>query len=404
MRFVVALALGFLIGLERETASSERKFQYFAGLRTYTIISLYGFGCGWLHHVGVSLAMPVGMLSISALAVVGYLAKLKDGRIGSTSEVAALLTFIMGTLTVLADVWVAMSLGIVSTLLLSEKSQLESYVERLDKSEFLAVLKFLLTTVIILPVLPNQEYTQFKLNPTRIWQIVILVSTIGFVGYFLTKKFGSKIGLWLSGILGGIVSSTAVSFATGRIAQRHPEHGRSALEATLLASSVMYIRILVLVWVINPSFVGFLWWRMILLALIGAATVTGVRSGRGSGDETLNVPTLQNPFELRPAMMFGIFFVSLSIISMLASDIFGKTGLLVLSAITGVTDIDPFILSLVQRSSGVDHVQLSAIIVAAMSNTLMKGIYFGALAKQMRKEALLRYGAWALLHIPFIIF
>jgi uncharacterized membrane protein (DUF4010 family) len=150
--------------------------------------------------------------------------------------------------------------------------------------------------------------------------------------------------------------------------------------------------------------VGFLWWRMILLALIGAATVTGVRSGRGSGDETLNVPTLQNPFELRPAMMFGIFFVSLSIISMLASDIFGKTGLLVLSAITGVTDIDPFILSLVQRSSGVDHVQLSAIIVAAMSNTLMKGIYFGALAKQMRKEALLRYGAWALLHIPFIIF
>ena len=200
LRFAVALALGFLIGLERESASSERKFQYFAGVRTYTLISLYGFGCAWLNHVNITLALPIGMVSVAALAVVGYLAKLKDGRIGSTSEVAALLTFIIGALTVLTDVWVAMSLAIISTILLSEKAGLENFVERLDKSEFLAVLKFLLVTVIILPVLPNNDYSQFKLNPTRIWQIVIMVSTIGFVGYFLSKKFGSKLGLWLSGL------------------------------------------------------------------------------------------------------------------------------------------------------------------------------------------------------------
>ncbi len=402
LRFAVALALGFLVGLERESASSDRKFQYFAGVRTYTIISLYGFGCGWLHHINVGLALPIGMISVTALAVVGYLAKLKEGRIGSTSEVAALLTFIIGALTMLTDVWVAMSLGIISTILLSEKADLENFVERLDKSEFLAVLKFLLVTVIILPVLPNQEYSQFKLNPTRIWQIVIMVSTIGFVGYFLTKKLGSKLGLWLSGLLGGIASSTAVAIATARIAKRHPGESANALEASILASSIMYLRILVLIWLINPIFIQFLWWKLVLLSIIGGLMVIGIKYKKISEDDT-PVTTLQNPFEIRPAMMFAVFFVGLSVITILSQKAFGSVGLLVLSAITGVADIDPFILSLVHQTVSVERVFVSAIIIAAMSNTIMKGIYFAAISKQLQKATLLRYGVWAALHIPLVL-
>lgn len=401
LRFAVALALGFLVGLERESASSERKFQYFAGVRTYTIISLYGFGCGWLHHISVNLALPIGMISVTALAVVGYLAKLKEGRIGSTSEVAALLTFIIGALTMLTDVWVAMSLGIISTILLSEKADLENFVERLDKSEFLAVLKFLLVTVIILPVLPNQEYTQFKLNPTRIWQIVIMVSTIGFVGYFLSKKFGSRLGLWLSGLLGGIASSTAVAIASARIAKRHAGKSANALEASILASSVMYLRILVLIWLVNPAFVQFLWWKLVILSVIGGFMVIGIKYQHTSSDDD-TVTTLQNPFEIRPAMLFAIFFIGLSVITLLSQKAFGNLGLLVLSAITGVTDIDPFILSLVQQTVSVERVFVSAIIIAAMSNTLVKGIYFAAISKQLQKATLLRYSVWAVLHIPLV--
>jgi uncharacterized membrane protein (DUF4010 family) len=370
LRFVVAFALGLLVGLERESASSDRKLQYFAGVRTYTIISLYGFGCAWLHHINVAFALPVGMISIASLAVTGYIAKFKEGRIGSTSEVVALLTFIIGALTMLTDVWVAMSLGIISTILLSEKAGLDSFVDRLDKSEFLAVLKFLLVTVIILPVLPNQEYTQFKLNPTRIWQIVIMVSTIGFVGYFLTKKFGNKLGLWLSGLLGGIASSTAVSIATARIAKNHPEKSGNALQASLLASSVMYLRILTLIWLINPVFVGFLWWKMVILSAIGGFMLIGIKSTHATANGT-DETTLQNPFEIRPAMMFGIIFVSLSVITILAQRAFGSAGLLALSAITGVTDIDPFILSLVHQTASPEHLAVSAIIIAAMSNTIV---------------------------------
>jgi uncharacterized membrane protein (DUF4010 family) len=403
MRFAVAFALGFLVGLERESASTDRKFSYFAGVRTYTIISLYGFGCAWLHHMNVPFALPIGMISMTALAVAGYTGKLKEGRIGSTSEVAAILTFVVGALTVLADVWVPMSLAIVSTILLSEKAGLENFVERLERSEFLSVLKFLLVTVIILPVLPNQEYTQFKLNPTRIWQVVIMVSSIGFVGYFLTKKLGSKLGLWLSGMIGGIASSTAVTIATARIAYKSPDKSGNALQAAILASSVMYLRILILIWLINPGFVEFLWWKMVLLSAIGVIMVLGIKSKHHQENDT-SVTTLQNPFEIRPAMVFAIVFVGLSVITLLVKQMLGGTGLLALSAITGVTDIDPFILSLVQQAGSVERVFVSAILLAAMSNTIVKGVYFAFISKQLQKETAIRFGIWAVLHIPLVFF
>ena len=402
LRFAVALALGFLIGLERETASTDRKFQYFAGVRTYTIICLYGFGCGWLNHINVSLVLPIGMLSVASLSVAGYMAKLKEGRIGSTSEVAAVLTFIVGALTILADVWVAMALGIITTILLSEKAGLETFVERLDKSEFLGVLRFLLVTVIILPVLPNQQYTEFKLNPTRIWQIVIMVSTIGFVGYFLTKKYGARLGLWLSGLIGGIASSTAVAIATARIAKRDPQESGNALQASILASSVMYLRIIVLIWLINPLFVPLLWWKMVLLCGVGVLLVVGVKN-RPTLVHKEEVTNLSNPFEVRPAMMFGIFFVGLTVITSVVNRMLGSAGLLGLSAVTGVMDIDPFILSLVQHAESVKGVYISAILIAAMSNTIMKGVYFAVISKQLRRETYLRYGIWAFLHLPLIL-
>jgi uncharacterized membrane protein (DUF4010 family) len=403
LRFAVAMALGFLVGLERETASSDRKFHYFAGVRTYTIFSLYGFGCAWLNHVNVTLALPIGMVSVAALAIVGYLAKLKEGRIGVTSEVAALVTFLVGALTILADVWVAMALGILTTILLSEKAGLETFVERLDKAEFLGVMRFLLVTVIILPVLPDREYTQFLLNPTRIWRIVIMVSTIGFVGYFLTKKFGSRLGLWLSGLLGGIASSTAVTLASARIAKKNPDQAGDALQASLLASSVMYLRILVLIWLISPSFVEFLWWKMVLLSLIGASMVIGVKNHHPT-EKDEQVTTLSNPFEIRPAMVFGIFFVGLTVATSFVGKALGSAGLLVLSTIAGVMDIDPFILSMIQHTDAIRMIVVPAILLACMSNTLFKGIYFTVISKHLQRATLIRFGLWTLLHLPLVFF
>jgi uncharacterized membrane protein (DUF4010 family) len=302
----------------------------------------------------------------------------------------------------LVDVWIAMSLGVINTMLLSEKAMLESYVERLSKVEFLATVKFILVTVIILPVLPNQEFTQFHINPFKIWQIVVIVSTLGFVGYLLEKKFGSKLGLWMSGIFGGIVSSTAVTLSMGHMAKQNPSRSSSALQAALLASSVMYLRVLVLVWFINASFLPNLWPRFIFLSVVGVVLSLRMTRKELPASES-EVPDLQNPFEIRPAIGFALLFVILSVITGFVKSTVGNSGLLAVSAIVGVSDIDPFILSLVQGSDGTLHIFTSAIILAMMSNTIAKAIYFWSLSPKTRKETALKYSIYALLHIPFVI-
>jgi uncharacterized membrane protein (DUF4010 family) len=340
---------------------------------------------------------------MAGLAIVAYLSKVKVGRYGSTSEVALLLTFVIGALALLVDVWVSMSLGVVATLLLSEKAELEMYVERLDRVGFLATLKFILITVIIMPVLPDKEYTQFRLNPTRIWQIVVLVSAVGYVGYLLSKKFGRDAGLWMSGLIGGIVSSTAVSISAGRIGQKNPARGKAALQSALLAGSVMYLRVLVLVALLAPGFVPSLWWRLVGLAVIGflLALTTRFRNGAAAESES---PELQNPFEIRPSMLFALLFVALSIFTALIKQRMGDAGTIGLALLVGVVDVDPYVLSMLQSADVQIGLVTSAIILATMSNTLAKGVYFSSLASSVRREALLRYVAWGALHLPFVLF
>ncbi len=402
LRLLVALVLGLLIGLERESARLRQpQHSTLAGVRTHALVSMFGFGCAWLHQIGAIFVLPVGLVAVAALALSGYRAKVPEGRKGWTSEAAVLLTFVVGSLSLLADIWVAMALGVVGTLLLAEKSQFESYVDRLAKSDFLAVVKFLLVTVIILPALPDSDFTRFNLNPREIWQVVALVSSIGFLGYFLTKRLGDKAGLWLWGLLGGIVSSTAVTIAAGRMAQRSPQQSRNALQAAVFASAVMYLRILVLITLLNPAFLGALWWKLPALSLIGLALA--LQAGGGSQDPQEVDGSLENPFELKPAMIFGGLFVLLSVVTTLVRNSFGNIGLLTLAALVGVTDIDPFILSLVQGRISDHGLVAGAILLAMLSNTLVKGAYFGVLAKQERRAALWRYSLWAALHIPLIV-
>lgn len=401
LRFVIALALGFLVGLERESIKIDRKL-IFGGVRTHPIISMFGFGCAWLYSIGVTFMLPMGLLAIATLTGIAYVAKIRSDRFGTTSEISALLTFVTGALAMLVDVWIAMALGVVNTILLSEKAMLESYVERLGKVEFLATVKFLLVTVIILPVLPNKDFTAFHINPAKVWQIVIIVSTLGFVGYLLEKRFGSKVGLWMSGILGGIVSSTAVTLSMGRMARKNPGRAHSALQAALLASSMMYLRILVLIWFINASFVPSLLYRLLILSGVGIILSLWM-SKKEIQPAKSESPRLQNPFEVRPAIGFAIFFVIISIVIGFVKSSMGDAGLLGLSSVVGVSDIDPFILSLVQGSDGTVHVFTSAIILAMMSNTIAKAIYFGTLSPTMRRETIWRYSIFALVHVPCIL-
>ncbi|MCW9064657.1 MAG: DUF4010 domain-containing protein [Ignavibacteriaceae bacterium] len=401
LRFLVAIALGFLVGLERESRGGSISARITAGVRTYTLVSLFGFGCAWLYRLNIDFIIPVGLIVIGGMLLTSYLAKQKSGAVGWTSEIAALLTFIVGILSLLADIWIPMALGIFTTLLLSEKAGLEQYIEKLDKSEFLAVVKFLLITLIILPALPDNYYTQFQLNPYRIWQIVILVSSIGFVGYFLMKKFGEKVGLWLSGLMGGIVSSTAVSIAMGNIAKSNNHLAKRALQATVLASSVMYLRILVIIYLLNAGIAYEIWWKLIILFFVGLLLAI-ILHDKNSDTPAGPISTIHNPFEIKPAIIFASLFVILSVVTIWVKQFFGSAGLLGLSAIVGVTDIDPFIVSVISKQSLVESIISSAIIISMMSNTIVKGIYFGFLVKGLRKQVILYFTLWAVIHAILI--
>ena len=402
LRLAVALALGFLVGLEREGAKIERKTMVFGGVRTHPLIAMFGFGCAWLSQIGVAFILPAGLAAMIALTSVSYGAKIRAERFGSTSEFSAILTFVAGALSLLVDIWAAMAVGVLNAILLSEKSSLETWVERLDRAEFLATLKFLLITLIVLPVLPDQSYTRYQLNPTHIWEVVILVSTIGFVGYFLTKRLGESVGLWLSGLLGGVVSSTAVTVALGRAAQTDRARGPAALQAALLASSVMYLRILVLIAVIGPQLLPCIWWKCAILAATGVLLAVSLpRQGavvKGPAD-----PPLQNPFEITPALLFAALFVVLMVVTTVVKGTLGNSGIIALGAVVGVTDIDPFILSLARPGDIAAGVAASAMIVAMMSNTIAKGTYFGFLVREERKRVAWRYLLWASIHIPLVL-
>jgi uncharacterized membrane protein (DUF4010 family) len=401
LRFAVALALGFLVGLERESTKEHQKL-VFGGVRTHPIISLFGFGCAWFYQLGMAIMLPAGLVALASLTVVAYVAKTREERFGSTSEISALLTFVTGALALLVDIWGAMALGVVNAILLSEKARLETYVEHLNRAEFLATLKFLLVTVIILPVLPDQEYGSFHLNPASIWKMVIVVSTVGFVGYVLVRRFGPRVGLWLSGLLGGIVSSTAATLAMGRIAQKDASRSLGTLQGAIFAGAVMYLRILVILALIAPLFIPYLWWKLVLLSAIGAALALSVRPVDRS-DESREMPGLENPFEITPSLLFAGFFVALTIISTVVRNAAGSSGILTLSALVGVIDIDPFILSVVrEKDLGLDLIVV-AVLLAMMSNTLAKGLYFSALVPSLRRATLWRYILWACAHLPLML-
>jgi len=379
-RFAAAAGLGLVVGLERE--HSQKGAKTFAGARTFALIALLGAIAAYVQgRHGAEWMVVAAFLGITSLVAVSYFVSSRAGQLGATTEVSALFTFLVGALCGWGELGLAAGVGVAGLFLLSIKEWSDRLARRISEEDVVAAVKFAVITAIILPLLPNRAFGPTPalqvLNPFKIWLMVVLISGLNFASYILVKIVGQRHGLGLTGILGGLVSSTAVTLGFSQRSRLEPPLAAALTLGILLAWTVMFVRVLVMVSIVSPDLAlrlatgiglmagvslalcAFLWWRH--------------RTGEG---ETETIKSGQNPFDLSEAVKFGLLFGVVIFVARAAQVYFGDTGLYIAGGLAGLTDVDAISLSMANLANA-NPADLGpaarTVLIAVLSNTLVKG-------------------------------
>ena len=344
---IVALLIGALIGTERQRRLAEDKVRGVAGLRTFVLIALFGSLCATLaDHYGPGFAVAA-LATFTILVAAGYASSVSAlGRIDFTAAVAAVVTFTLGMLTTFPDsIILSVALAIITTWVLATRTVTHRYVEGLSETDLLDTLKMGIIALVIYPLLPETPLDPWGvLNPRQIWLFVVLVSLVGYVGYILIRILGTERGLSLTGILGGLVSSTAVASAMASEVKENNEMLPSAVFATTIASCTMFPRMLFIVLVANKDLFLALLPNLLIMTVVGVVLAyLLVRKNTTLGKDV----KMKDPFRIIPALTFGAFFALVLLISKLAGIYFGDAGIYAASIVSGLADVDAITLTIV---------------------------------------------------------
>jgi uncharacterized membrane protein (DUF4010 family) len=381
VQMVLVLFLSFLLGLEREEHKAAGGYA-FGGVRTFPLIGLIGYSIAVISGTQL-LPLTIGFLVIAGFLLLSYWHKLSSTQVaGVTTEMSGLATFLVGALVCYGHFWVATALAVASLILLDLKAVLEKLATTIAPQEILTFAKFLLLSGVILPALPNQEFGQFHINPFKTWLVVVAISAISYASYVLQKVTKGQGGIVLAALLGGAYSSTVTTVVMAKRAKRE-QHPHLFSGGILIACGVMYLRLAALLALFNRQLMSVL--LVPFLVLAGAALAFGWLWARRPDKNTGEVQREyepKNPLELLTAFMFAGLFLAMLIITQLAVTYLGKGGVDTLAAIMGVSDVDPFIMGLTQAAGTLTPVNVAAgaILIAAASNNIVKGIYAYSLA------------------------
>lgn len=377
----IAVALGLLVGLQREHADSP-----LAGMRTFALVTLAGALAAWLDRGSAAggWVIGLGLLAVGGMAAVGIAVRQQQDSSeepGMTTEAALVLMFLVGGVVVLGERLAAIAVGAGVAVLLQFKPELHGLVDRLGGQDVRAIMTFALITCIVLPVLPNTTYDVVSpldvLNPFEIWLMVVLMVGISLGGYLTYKFLGSSAGTLLGGVLGGAISSTATTLSYARRAATDPNASGLASLVILIASTVVFARVLVEIAFVAPGN----FWQLAppVLILMAGSAITGLIAWIKLHGRSDRMPEQQNPTELRSAIVFAVLFAGVSMALAAAKKYLGGQGLYAIAALSGLTDMDAITLSagrMVERGTDAGGITAAQgwklIVVAAMSNLVFK--------------------------------
>lgn len=392
----LALGLGLLVGIQRERSDSK-----IAGIRTFALITLTGALSGIIGRQYDNLLIIVGgLFAIALFMFSANLLKSKSNQIdtGQTTEVAALLMYLIGAYLVFGNKSIAVALGAVVALLLHLKERLSTLIERMEPKDMRAIMQFVAISLVVLPILPNKTYGPYNvLNPFNVWLMVTLIVGIGVTGYFIYKWLGSGIGTISNGILGGLVSSTASTATYARMSTGTRNMEWMAIFIILCASMVAFIRVIFEVAIVIPDKLGQIAPPLVAVTFFTGVVCTLIYYFKQRGKERQNIPDLENPAQLKSALVFGFLYALITLLVAIAKDRFGNSGLYIVSVISGLTDVDAITLSLSNQIKDGGLTTSSGwqlILLAALSNLVFKGgLAISIGSKKLRK----------LILTPFII-
>jgi len=389
-KFGLALLVGLLMGLEREHRRHERETAHFAGVRTFPLIALLGCTAAMLSAHGQTWLFAVGFAGLSALILAVYAVSAYRGDPGMTTEVAALLVYLIGGLIYWDQIWLAVALGVAATALLALRPPLHELAARIEREDIYATLKFAVVSAVILPLLPDRAYGPLQvLNPFRMWLMVVFISAVSFSGYVAIKLLGPRRGIGLTGLLGGLVSSTAVTLSFSQRSREAPALAGHFALGIIVASMTMYPRMALEILAFNPVLAGQVWLFMALLTVLSAGG--GLYLWRVVRHWEEEDAGFANPFRIGPAIQFGLLFGTVLLATKAAQVALGDTGVYVASFLAGLTGVDPIALSMAQLAGEAVayEVAVRAVLLAAAANTLAKGGLTLALgAPPLRRQAL----------------
>ena len=377
LKLSVALLLGALTGLQRGWAARDQKpGERVAGMRTYALVGLLGGIAALLSLQVTAWVLPATLLAVCLAAVMAYRVRMLQMRDYSiTGIIGLLLTFCFGAVAVAVDMAIAATAAVITTIILDNKHEIHSALKHLQEHELDAALKLLVISVVMLPLLPNQAMGPGDmLNPYEIWWMVVLIASISFVGYFAMRVGGTERGILFTSVFAGLASSTALTLHFSRLAQQTPQISPLLSSGMLLACGTMYLRILLYCAMINPALLSRLILPLLVMTLVLYVPALLIWRKYRNGTRVEQPALHSNPLDLKSALLLGALLTVILLMASVLQQWLGNTGIYVLAAVSGITDVDAITLSLARMSqSGLASTTvIIGIIIASSVNNLMK--------------------------------